>query len=150
MTPPHAVVICLGPSPLTGPSSAVRDDILSVWLPGGGKPQNTPRHHRDSEQSGSLTSAPGQRLGARKRTGAEEDVHWVICSCFHACIHSFLASTSLCCEPGGGVLTALPALSCPFSIPEKADLVTPQLPVTLMAHLPATAFHTPCRIPKTA
>lgn len=47
------------PSPPTGPTSSMRDCILSTWLPGEGKPLNMPRHLSDSQQSGSANKHPG-------------------------------------------------------------------------------------------
>lgn len=55
---PRTVVICLGPSPPTGPSSSMRDCISSAWLPGGGKPLNTPRYLSDSGQSRPANKCP--------------------------------------------------------------------------------------------
>lgn len=59
VTLPHTVVICLGPSPRTGPRNTARDRICSLWLHEGDQPVDTPRPTRTLSTVGLLPSAPG-------------------------------------------------------------------------------------------
>lgn len=92
MAPPHTVVICLGPSPPTGPRS-----ILSIRLPRGARPLNTPRHVRDSGQRGSANEHPGWGL---QRAGGLEEVRGFMSfvgSFAHSSISSFVSLPTHTC-----------------------------------------------------
>lgn len=133
-----------GPSPPTGPRSSMRDCVLSIWLPGVGKPLIIPRHLSDSQQRGSANEHPGWVL---RRVGGHEESRRKLP--FIGSVSSFIPyrHTPVCpclaLSMPGRVLTALPAFLCSFCILQKAYLLS-CFKSHFVTHSPLPAVQGPC------
>nr|XP_020753882.1 uncharacterized protein LOC110139988 isoform X3 [Odocoileus virginianus texanus] len=75
--PPHAVVICLDPSPPTGPRNIAGDRVCCLWLHEGDQPVDTPRPTGTLSTVGLLPSAPAHAGSLKQlRRSAPRHLHW--------------------------------------------------------------------------